>query len=394
MVRKSAVSYEMNAPNSTRQRGLNRNSTLEILRIICMFLVILHHFVVHGGALGMEPCFNKVLASFILPVGKIAFTCFIFISMWFFVDQKFRADRFLRTWLEVLFYSVLVFVLSVQLGAQAGFTDVLGALLPIGGNTHGFAAAYLAFYLLLPLLSRASYGLTKRQVSWVVCILFYIQVFETILGGLNLTNLVLHPFSSEITLFVLCYFAALYLKRWPPTWSNLPGVMGLVFLCIWAFIFMMNWASWQIPSETASSILSLFAADESSLLYLIGGLALFLCFNSLPATHIAFVNTLASTTFAVLLIHDHNFFRGVLWTSIVNVPSLWYSRAFPFYMISVSIIIFISCSVIDILRQRLVEIRITKSLTYKCIAKKLDSIWSDNSDADVCNADAVDRGVL
>lgn len=70
-------------------------------------LIIAHHCVFHGGAVNMDPCANKWIALLILPDGKLCFNAFLAISMWFLVDQEFRAECFLKLWLETLFYSVL-----------------------------------------------------------------------------------------------------------------------------------------------------------------------------------------------------------------------------------------------------------------------------------------------
>lgn len=366
-------------PASRRPR---RNSTIELLRILCMLLVIgmllviAHHGVVHGGSLGMDPCANKVLASLILPGGKIAFTCFVAISTWFLVDQQFKGSRFLRAWLEVLFYSVAMIAVSALLGAQVTARDWVGAFLPIGGNTHGFAAAYLAFYLLVPVLSRISPRQNRAQVLWIVIVGAYVQVFEKVLATYGMADLALHPFPSELLLFVLCYFVSLYIKRWGPSATRSAVAMFATTIVIWFAVFFLTWASWAQGSSTISTFLTAFASDESSLLYLVGGYSLFLAFRALPAFSNRVVNIVAGTTFGVLLIHDHGFFRYVLWSHIVSAPAWWYSHHYLLRLAAVSVAIFITCSLIDYARQKLLERPVVGSRAICSASERLDSVWA------------------
>lgn len=355
----------------------SRNSTIELLRIVCMLLVIAHHGVVHGGSLTMDSCANKVIASLVLPGGKIAFTCFVAISMWFLVDQRFRAARFLRSWLEVLFYSVLMAAVSALLGAQLSGRDWLGTLLPIGGNTHGFAATYLVFYLLLPVLSRLADGLTRKQVIWIGFVLLYAQVIEPILALFGFADLSLHPFVSEITLFALCYFIALYLRRWPPRWTREALIPGVIVLVVWLAISALTVVQWVRSGNTAPFLLAALASNESSILYIVGGFSLFLCFNALPMTSFPVINKVAGTTFGILLIHDASFFRYVLWDSIVRAPLWWYDVAYPLCLGAATIAIFCIGAIVDLLRQQLLETPLARTSVFARATEAMDSIWVD-----------------
>lgn len=353
-----------------------RNSTIELLRILCMLAVIAHHCIVHGGAMDMNPCANKYIASIILPLGKISFTCFVAISMWFLVDQQFKAVRFIRAWLEVLFYSFLMMFPTVALGGQATTADWLGSLLPIGGNSHGFAATYLAFYLLLPLLNKIAKDITKRQTLWCLFVLGYIQIVGPVIAQFGLANLALHPFVSEITLFACCFFIALYLKRWAPRIALNTLIMGSTAFAVWLIVFVLTVQSWRVGGNWLIAS-SMFAAGENSVLYLLGGFSLFLCFNSLPQFHSRFINLVASTTFGVLLIHDHGFFRYVLWGRVVDTASWWYSNNYILLLTGWTFGLFITCSTIDFIRQRTLERPFMRMQIAKQLNRSMDDIWSE-----------------
>ena len=93
--------------------GGGRNSSIETLRIIAMFMILAHHFIVHNGydvlklPLGPERIvFQLVMAG----GGKVGVVIFFSISAWFFLDREQTIKSNLkRVWImerELLFWSL------------------------------------------------------------------------------------------------------------------------------------------------------------------------------------------------------------------------------------------------------------------------------------------------
>ena len=79
-----------------------RNSNIEMLRIVCMLFIVMHHCVYHGNIYSDG---NLIVGSLFLPIGKIVFCAFIAITAWYTIDGDFNGRKFLSLWLEVLFYN-------------------------------------------------------------------------------------------------------------------------------------------------------------------------------------------------------------------------------------------------------------------------------------------------
>lgn len=347
-----------------------RSSNLELCRIVCMLMIIAHHCVVHGGAIGMDVCTNKYIALFLLPGGKLCFDAFLAMSAWFMVDQTFKTERFLKTWLQVFFYSVLFFFVAKAFGSELGKRQLLSTLLPITGNSHGFAAAYLAFYLLLPFLRMVSDHLNQNQAKWLVIVLVYFQVINQLIGRFNGYYQVLY---SELTLFVMCYFIAFYLKKYPLKITQNKFVMLAVAGMTWLVVFLI-WCLVAIyrPGDPTVGFLFGLCQDESSVLFLIGGYALFFFFNNLRIPTSRLINTVAHTTFGILLIHDHNFFRYPLWKTIFKAESWFYSEKFLLYVGFCTVSLFLICGLVDFVRQKTLERLIFSSYYVVNTCRKLD----------------------
>ena len=131
--------------NNTTQNTLKRDTNIELCRIICMLFVVLHHYVIHGGSFNLpvlNP--NRIYSLFLIPGGKLGFDCFLAISCWFLVDQEFKSKRFIKMWLLVWFYSVTFSIITFLMGGYFTFENWFSIFLPISGNSHGFASAYLS----------------------------------------------------------------------------------------------------------------------------------------------------------------------------------------------------------------------------------------------------------
>lgn len=357
---------------------VKRESNVEICRIVCMLMIIAHHCVVHGGGIYMELCKNKYIAWLIFPGGKLCFDAFLAISAWFLVDQTFRTERFLKTWTTVFFYSVVFSFASVAMGTVLTWRNWFSILFPITGNSHGFAASYLAFYLLIPFLSIISNKISQKQAKWIVILLLYYQVISKIIGAVSGYY---QPLYSEVTLFVLCYFIAFYLKRYPiKLMKNKIFLLGILLL-IWGSVFLIYiGANIYFPGNQWIAFLLSLCGDESSILFLFGGFAMFFLFKNIKMPNSSLINKIAHTTFGVLLIHDHNFFRGCVWNNIFHATEWWYSKYYYIYIGICVVIIFVFGMFVDLMRQYFIEKPLFSMKWIKKFSARCDEILNIGMD--------------
>ena len=343
-----------------------RLSNIELGRIICMFLIIAHHACIHGGAVQHAMGFNQLLAVFLLPGGKMGFVTFVVISTWFLVDKNFKWDRFIKTWLQVLFYSVLFASVAVAFGAHLNLRNWLSIFFPIAGNSHGFAATYLAFYLMIPFLLIVARRLSVVQFKFLIAILFYYQIVSRMLAVIF--DYHANILSSEVTLFVLLYFISYYLKNYTNVLSEGIGYYALRAIIVW--LLVVGISLWNIlVSSDVSKVFALLATDESSILYLWGGYLFFFVFMKMNVKYNFYVNKLATVSFGVLLFHDHNFFRPILWNNILHSIDFYSTVYFPIWIVGCAVGIYAFGAILDFGRQRgmmlIYNLQIYKKLIYR-----------------------------
>lgn len=356
----------------------NRSSNIELLRIICMILIIAHHCIGHGGAAYMDTNINRVLGLILIPGGKICFNAFLAISTWFLIDKSFKTERFLKVWFQALFYSVLFCFIAWIMGNPMTPKDWFSAFLPISGNSHGFAAAYLAFYLLVPFLKIITQQINQKQAKFIVVCLLFLEVGTQFIGYITMYT---QPLSSELLLFILCFFIANYFKKYPCKLQKSKSLTFSIFIMCWLFVFISIY-SYLISNQGNQIIEFLWniVKDESSIINIIGGYSLFFFFNNLKMPTFQSINSIASHTFGILLMHDNNFFRNTLWSQIVLTTTWFYSPYFIILVFISTLMIFISGLLIDFIRVKMFERLILKSSYITKICEKGDVLINGSSE--------------
>lgn len=325
------------------------------------------------GGYKMAECLNRWIAYFILPGGKICFNTFIAISMWFLVDQSFKANRFVKMWLEVLFYSIATMIVAAVLGSKFMGIEWFSAFLPITGGVQGYAQTYLAFYLVMPFLTKVSKDMTRNQNIFILIILsIFMFIFR------EMSHLIWSEQSvyCRLVLFIYIFFLMLYVKRYPIKWLENTALMLIVFIAGWLLVFayyagtniLPEWASWKylVP----------LVKDEGGLLFVVTGLSLFFAFNSIKLKPCKWINMLGGTTFAVLLIHDGHFFRGWTW-NLLHTSDWYYSKYYLLWVILCEIVVYGICTMIEIVRRNIIEKPLFKCNWIKELCEKWDSLIAD-----------------
>lgn len=373
----SLLLYISGRKNKTANNGrISRDSNLELLRIVCMIFLVAHHFAVHGGLLGQSDSLPKTFGLIFLPVGKICFIAFIAISMYFLADGKNSSKRFLKCWLEVLFYSVILTGLTWLFGGCVSWKGFISCFFVMTGNSHGFAASYLLFLLIYPFVLKATKNCTKKQARYLLLFLFMVQIFSKILGTWTGYT---QPIASELVLFIFCYILSMNLKRYPVVLLDNKWFDFAVVLLVYLYVYVINVAAYSGNVSETTNFLRGITADESSIFFIISGYALFYLFKNIHIPQSKVINTISASTFGVLLIHDHNFFRHLFWNEVVRTQIHFKSALFAIWFVVIVLIVFGVCAVIDYIRRILLENQIVTTKCFKALVSKLDGVLEDEN---------------
>lgn len=345
----------MQRTSSNQSINKDRNSSIELLRIIAMVMIVFHHFSVHGGFDFDYRVITipRLWYNFIIMGGKIGVDIFVLISGYFLIEDNkyiFNWKRIAKFWGQVFFYSIAITLAFSLIGkVDLGIKEIIKALLPITFTKWWFASTYFVLYLLHPFINKLLRSLDKKthQVL-VVCLLICWCIIPTFTArGFE---------SNSLLWFVVLYCIASYVKLYGLN----PKYKSKHYFLMWIVFSILTYISSCVFSILGTK-LNFFASHatyfygQEKITTLLISLSLFMAFATLKMPYRKWINLIASTTFGVYLIHDNGVVRPFLWLDVFKNANYQNSNMIIVYSIIVVCIVFVLCSLIDLVRQKTFE---------------------------------------
>lgn len=281
-----------------QKKELKRESSIEFLRLFLMFLIIIHHSIVHGMGLiglGHEDTLPMHFASWERPIATIvncmcicAVNCFVLISGYFSI--KLNLTKFLNILLTVLFYTF--FLCSGYYLIEGNIKSAIGSMLIFSHPSYWFVNAYIYIMFFAPALNMIFDKMDCHYRHFFLVILIFISCY---LGFI--WHNPINPDGYNLFQFILMYSIGRFihiqkfeLKRFQAlTVYLLSSILagGLMFL-LWD-AGLPKW-SWQMICY-------------NNPLIIIAAIGLFLFFSSFKFKN-KLINNWASSAFAVYLVQS------------------------------------------------------------------------------------------
>ena len=196
-------------PSSTTKNKL-RDSNIELYRIIVMFMIVAHHYVVNSGLMDVmkeAPLSSNSVFFYLWGMwGKTGINCFVMITGYFMCKSNITIRKFLKLALEVIFYNSIIYFTFVIFGkSDFSIKEALLCFLPIRSISDVFTSCFIAFYLAIPFLNILVQNMTKRQHQLLICLCLFIYTF---IGMIPIFKLKM----NYVSWFCVLYFIASYIR--------------------------------------------------------------------------------------------------------------------------------------------------------------------------------------
>ena len=145
-----------------------RNSNIELLRIVSIILIVISHYVVHGIGIenlnAMPLSITKVFLQ-ALVLGNLGTILFVLISGYYLINSKeIKLKKIIKLILQVVFYSSVIYIVLVLLHKEPfTFKNLIIAFFPITFKTYWFATAYIILYIFHPFINRFLNSLKQKE---------------------------------------------------------------------------------------------------------------------------------------------------------------------------------------------------------------------------------------
>ena len=355
-------------------KKLTRQSNYELLRILCMLMVMCGHLCGHRYASVTSVSGDDlVMLHFVRSFTKAAVDTFILLSGFFGV--KFKLDRLLHLLFQIFCFSVLMFSVSVLLGwHEVSIVKDFLVFFPVFSNQYWFITAYIILYLIAPFLNKGCENLSRQSYLFLLGIGFVLFYLWPSFTSLVNASYIIGDSGYGIVNFVYLYFLGRYIKLHGSLTHSFKFYFGLYLTsCLLLFL-----AHYSLSSLFGFTFTAYYA--HNTIFILIGAILLFCSFSKLKFQS-SFINNLAKSCLAVYLIHYaprfwHNFCNHVLSLNETNGVMLLCLVLF------VPIGIYVICHFMEKTRHLLfnsLENKIIDSLVQTKVARYISQKYSEIS---------------
>lgn len=337
-----------------------RNSNLELYRIIVMWIIVIHHYVVNSGLLNelvINPTSISSLFCYLIGGGgKTGINCFVLITGYFMCKSKITLQKFLKLFLQVLFYNITITsVFALTKYHQYTINEIIKSFIPVNGVSDDFVSCFLLFFLCIPFLNILIRHISQTQhLSLLLLLLF------------GFSFLAFPPFTMSVkinyvTWFCVLYILSSYIRLYP---LKQDGNIKFWFLLTLASI-IIGVASVLYLIKKGNFFPYHYISDSNQIISLLIAVSSFMLFKNVKIPQSQIINVLGGSTFGVLLIHANNdVMRTWLWKDVIDCVGHYHTSYNEIYMILSVTTIFIACTLIDYIRKRFIENKLI-SLAYK-----------------------------
>ena len=331
-----------------------RNSAVELLRILAMLFIVCSHCSIHGGlpAADSRILFNTFLRDWFI-LGNLGADMFMLISGYVLCDHSHYSIRksSVKMLPQVWFYSWLGLAIYLLTGHPFHMGILLSSLFPTVFYQYWFFTYYFVLMFFFPYLNRLLNGLKRNQLRTLITTML---VFWSVIP--TFTNQ--HMGGGVMCHFVMFYSIGAYFKLYPDTIFQKKGNRYLLT----AVSGILMFASSVVLKLVFGDYMQYFYSRQSLL-----GVGFILGLFTMAIYHESFcspwINRIAGCTFGVYLFHDHSLLRNLVWQE-------WLPKAK--YYDSWTLIIAIAVSVLIVMTAGTVLEWIRQATVKKPMEKLLD----------------------
>lgn len=300
-----------------------RDSGLELLRIICMALIILYHYNVHGGyeplnvnTLTVQRLFVQELGLF----GRIACSVFAMTSGYFLVvsktDKGYRRIRHLCVQLVVYYLGTGVAIYCLQ-PIRFSIPDMIRFWGTVFTGSW-YINYYILWYLLLPFINPGLQRLNKGDYKKLLFIVYLIwSIIPTAMLATNFLPLYIRNWSfSNLDFFAVMYITGAYVRLH----GNGNG-MRKAACCLTGgvaaqllLVALIDFIGARCGKDGFFAYADCFA-EFNTIFSVVVAISAFYIFANIHFYNRA-VNYIAASTTTIYILHDNKLMENILWKVI------------------------------------------------------------------------------
>lgn len=349
--------------------SVKRETGIDFLRILSMFLVIILHILGNGGILNNIPWMSKqyVTAWFLEIIAYCAVDCFALISGYVGINANFRWSKLISFWLQVAFYTIgITLVFAILYPESITIVEWVNAFFPVTARQYWYITAYAGLFLFIPFLNISIQKTNRKQLNTfliigAVAFCFLPCVLQKSPYGLS--------DGYSMAWLIILYIAGGYIKKY-----NIAKVftrkMCVVIFGISTIIILLS----KITIELITSKVLGYAVIGNTFVsylspFVVVNAVTLICFfaqtNFKTTLGKKMVSIFSQASLGVYIIHVH----PLIYNKLVKDCAIKFVTYNPLklviFVIGLAFAICLGCSIIEIIRLKLFKVLKIKALCSK-----------------------------
>ena len=327
------------------QQKIQRNSSIELLRIVCMLMIIGGHIIMEHHTEYNPHNFDFSISLFLRGAFAVAVNAFVLISGYFGINFKWY--RLLKLDMQAIFYSVLLLVVSIGIGWHVfNLSRDFLLFFPILSKQYWFITCYAVLYIIAPLLNQWAASMDKALYKRLLILgAAIIYLWPTISYLFNAGQFI-NDSGYGIINFAYLYMLGYYLRHHHVDRASVVRYWG-GYIFVSALLFVLQYSlSYVLGFEFTSWI------SYNTVFILVGAVCLFLAFKNMNFQSNS-VNMLAKPCLAVYLIHLHPY----VWSNFCNNINVqdYYGVSYILLILLLPMLVYLLCAGIEFFRMLIMQ---------------------------------------
>lgn len=342
-----------------------RQSNFELLRIVCMMMIVILHTLGHGGAyteIKVESS-NMIVVHIMESLSIVAVNCYILISGYFGINSKFNLKKLYSLYWKMLFYSITISILFWGIGyVKIDLNEIVKMIFPLTMQNWWFMSIFLILYIISPYLNKLLKNISFKEYNLLLIILLLIF---SIWPSIPLLNPIDNKAGYSLYHFVVLYIIGAYIRIFYESKEINKYFSMSIYISISILLSVIN----IFISKIVGKISGMYSYNF--ILIIISSISLFLFFKEVNIQN-NLINKIASFTLGVYLIHDHEYVRQKIYT-VLGYNNYLTSNKFFIYTLITVVVIYITSLIIEFIREYMFSY-IVKCKVLKHIYNKFTNI--------------------
>ena len=349
--------------NNNKINKREKNPGIELLRLIGMYAIVVHHVLLYGHAFNKYKHFKEVFLMNIL--------CFWHVSSYGLISgivgyKTYKYSNLLYLWISTVFYSVVIHLHYKRYHpTYLENHTFIENFFPVIYNKYWYFTAYFGMYLFIPLINKGLSLLNKKQLKTII-----MNIFGIFIIWRDFINIKSDPFKLRSGYSVLglliFYILGAYLGKYIIKGNKNKSIYYylicfLIYICssLLCYYFHSFFNKEKVKTKIFINIGQLFTLRINSVAMILQVISLTLIFIQIKYNKIfaKIISYLGPLTYGVYLIHFNEYIKNYELVKIFDNYSEFTPLSTIVYIVYIrSIQIYIICIFTDYIRYKLFKI--------------------------------------